>query len=152
MKSKTKFKIIKSVSFFVIPMFFFLVSVAFAVFGASELWGNMFDKGIDSFAQWITLILYRFLVYILPAIILSFFVFDKRYSFSSRLIIWFNWSFFIYLLIYAIINIFALNLVFNIELFSTLDAIMILLGYVFTYIKKKPVEFDKVETIIDNKP
>lgn len=148
MKVKTKLKMIKAISFITIPLFFILISVIFTVLGVSELWGNMFDTGIISFPQWITLILYRFLIYVFPAIGLSFIVFDKRYSYCSRLIIWLNWSFFVYLLIYAMVNVFALNLVLNIELFSSLDAIILLLGYVFTYIKKKPIEFDKVETII----
>lgn len=151
MKAKTKFILIKLLSFVGIPLIMFGTTAIFTALGISEVWGNMFETKIETGFQWLTLILYRFLIYFFPALILSAFIFDKRYKYISRLMIWLNWTLFIYLLLNAIIKVFAIDLLLKISVFNTLDGVVALFGYVFTFIKKKKVDFDSTGAIIGEK-
>ena len=120
--------------------------------GFDKLWNNIEIEGITSFAQWISLVLYRFGIYLIPGIILSFFVFDKRFKYTSRLIIWLNWTLCLYLIANAFIRVFAIDKINpNFRIFNTIDSVVLLVGYVITFATKKKVEFDSTEAIIDPK-
>lgn len=139
MKVKTKKVIVKASLIVLLPLYFIFITCIFTSLGAADIWGNMFDNGIDNIQQWCTLILYRVLLYVSPAFILSFIRFDKRQKWSTRLIDWFNWSLFVYLLWNAIIKLLAIDLLLNIEIFNVLDSFVALFGYIITYFKKQEI-------------
>jgi len=153
MKAKNKLLLIKIITSVAVPLYFIAITAIFTALGASELWGNMFDVGIQNWGQWFTLVLYRLLLYVSPAFLIAIYKFDKRYKYLSRVIIWLNWTLFIYLLLNAIIKVFALNLLCKkIEVFNSLDGVVALCGYVFTYIEKRKIEFSSSGAIIGEKP
>ena len=115
------------------------------------MWGNIETEGITSFQQWVTLIIYRLGIYLIPGFILSLFKFDKRYKYSSRLKIWFNWTFCIYLIANVVIKVFAIDKVLHFEIFNALDSVVLLTGYVITFVTKEKVDFTSTEAIINAK-
>lgn len=148
MKAKTKYKITKWVLFFAIPLYVFIITSIFALLKIDDIWGNMFNEGITSGKQWITLILYRLLIYVPLPWIIGIVAFDKRYKYMSRVIIWYNWMFFVYLIFYSCYDILAIDLILDVKGFNTLSAFVLILGYLFTYIKKKTISFDDTNNII----
>lgn len=120
----------------------------FLFIGCAELWKDIPTCGITSFIQWFTLISYRIIVYLLPAIILSFFRFDKRYKWMTRFIIFLNWTLFIYLFCNVVIKFFELDSILQITIFENLDNVVMLLGYVLTAVNKRKIEFDSNGAII----
>ena len=122
------------------------------LFGFDKLWGNTETEDIKTFTQWITLISYRLGIYLLPGTILSFFVFDKRFKYLSRLRIWLNWTLCLYLIANAIVRVFAINKLYpKLSIFNNIDAAVMLIGYVLTFVTKEKVEFDSTGAIIDPK-
>ena len=135
----------------VVSAFFGLTSLA-VLLGFDERWDGIDVKnGFSSFDQWATLVTYRICLYCLPGVVLSFFRFDKRFKYISRLTIWLNWTFAIYLLAYAIIKVFAIDIALKTEVLKTIDSVVVFAGYVITFITKKKVEFDSTGAIIDPK-
>lgn len=149
MKAKTKYKLLKWTTIIGTLLYFLLVSSFFALLKVDDIWGNMFEKGIQNFPQWITLILYRILIYIPLPLIIGIIKFDKRYNYSSRVVIWYNWMFFVYLLFYGIYEFAALDLIFKVGIFNKLSSIILILGYVFSYAMKKPISFDDPANILN---
>lgn len=149
MKAKTKYNIIKSVVICGTPIYFLSISCFFALLKVDDIWGDMFEIGISNFNQWWTLILYRLLIYVPLPLFLGMFVFDKRFKYLSRVVIWYNWMFLVYLVIYGVLDIFAITLVPNMHVFDTLSSFILILGYIFTYIMKKPVSFDDTSGLLD---
>ena len=150
--AKKKYRLIQLLG--IILVLFTLIGITwlYVLLGIAELWAPMLEGQITSFVQWITLITYRLIIYILPALILTIFKFDKRYKTSSRFIIWLNWTLFIYLILKAIIEVFAIDLLIGTKIFNVVDSFVLLLGYIFTWFKKRKVEFDSTGTILGEKP
>lgn len=121
------------------------------VLGWDVLWNNIDEEGVTNFYQWFSLIIYRLNIYLLPGFILSFYPFDKRYKYITRLIIWLNWTLCIYLFVSAFIRVFAINKVFNFSIFTNIDVVVLLVGYIFTFITKEKVSFDSTEAIVNPK-
>ena len=99
--AKKKLFLLKILAVILCPITVFATTTFFVFIGCAELWKDIPTCGITSFIQWFTLISYRIIVYLLPAIILSFFRFDKRYKWMTRFIIFLNWTLFIYYLLSA---------------------------------------------------
>lgn len=148
MKAKTKYKILKFITIIGTPIYFFAISAIFALLKVDDIWGEMFEIGIDNFQQWWTLLLYRFLIYVPLPLIFGFFVFDKRYKYLSRVIMCYNWMFLVYLIINGLLDILAINLIKDISIFGTLSSFVSILGYLFTYLKKETISFDDVGNIL----
>jgi hypothetical protein len=146
--SKKKFYTLKVFGVFLPFITLGLVTITYAFLRIDDLWVGITTNGITSFPQWFSLIIYRALIYIWPALILSLFKFDKRYKWISRFIIFLNWTFFIYLLSNVIIKAFSFDLVLNITIFKNLDNIVLLLGYILTFLSKKKIDFDSTGAII----
>lgn len=87
MSSKKRFHLLKILGAILDLLMLFGITTLFALLKVDELWNKIPTEGITSFAQWITLIIYRFLLYVAPALILTLFRFDKRYKIISRFII-----------------------------------------------------------------
>ena len=109
----------------------------------------MFENGIENFSQWISLIIYRILIYVPIPLIFGIFKFDKRTKYLTRITIWYNWMFLVYLIFYGVYEILAFNLIFDVGIFNTLSSFVLVLGYLFTYIAKKPISFDEPKNIIN---
>lgn len=148
MSAKKKLFILKIVAVVVCFATIVLTTAIFALLGCAELWEDIHTKGITSFPQWLTIILYRIIVYLLPAIILSVFKFDKRYKWMTRFIIFLNWTLFVYLFCNVFIKFFELDSILKITIFENLDNVVMLLGYVLTAINKRKIEFDSNGAII----
>lgn len=146
--AKRKLAILKGCGILLCPLTIFSITAIFTIFGCAELWANIPQDGITSFLQWATLILYRLLIYLLPATILASFHFDKRYKWMTRFIIFLSWTFFIYLFSNVAINFFEIDTLLGITIYGNLDAIVLLAGYVLTAINKRKIEFDSNGAII----
>lgn len=153
MTAKKKYRFIKYLGIILNLLVKFIITTIGALFHWNELWKPFMENGekISSFNQWITLIIYRLVIYLVPALILSIFKFDKRYNWTSRACIWLNWIFCLDLMVKASITVFAIDKIWDINIFNTLDSIILLVGYVFTFIKRKPISFDSTGSIIDKK-
>ena len=149
--SKTKYCILKISAIIVIFVVLFILTAIGALLHFDELWSNIETEGITSFQQWFTLIGYRLGIYLVPGFILSIFKFDKRYKYISRLKIWLNWTYCIYLIIYVAMKVFAIDKVLHFEIFNTLDSVVLLTGYVFTFVTKEKVDFASTEAIVNPK-
>lgn len=149
MKAKTKYKLLKWTTIIGTLLYFLLVSSFFVLLKVDDIWGKMFEEGIQNFLQWITLILYRILIYIPLPLIIGIFRFDKRYNYLSRIVIWYNWMFTVYFIIYSLYEFCAFDLLINLNIFNKLSSVVLILGYVFTYLKKKPVSFDDTGNILN---
>lgn len=150
MKAKIKYRLIKYIGIASTFLLFLGISMLFTACGAYELWKNISENGIEDFVQWSSLVGYRLCVYLIPPLFLSAFVFDKRFKWINRFLIWLNWCLFLYIIAKALIIFFAIDKLVNFEGFmSTLDSFVILAGYVFTFIKKEKIEFDSSGAIID---
>ena len=148
MSAKKKLFILKIMAVVICFATIFLTTAIFTLLGCAELWRDIPTNGISTFAQWLTIILYRIIVYLLPAIILSVFKFDKRYKWMTRFIIFLNWTLFIYLFCNVFIKFFELDSILKITVFENLDNIVMLLGYVLTAINKRKIEFDSNGAIL----
>ena len=146
--AKKKLFLLKILAVILCPITVFATTTFFVFIGCAELWKDIPTCGITSFIQWFTLISYRIIVYLLPAIILSFFRFDKRYKWMTRFIIFLNWTLFIYLFCNVVIKFFELDSILQITIFENLDNVVMLLGYVLTAVNKRKIEFDSNGAII----
>lgn len=152
MSSKKKYRTLQIVGI-IVP----LANIAFFTFLAvllsfDKVWETIPTDGITSFYQWVTLILYRLNVYLAPGFVLSTFVFDKRYKWFSRLLIWFAWTFGVLLVLNATIKVFSIEqmpFMKCVTLFNNIDAVVLLTGFAISSINKKKVEFDKVDSLSD---
>lgn len=148
MSAKFKFSLLKIVGVILCPLTVFIVTVIFTVLKCDSLWEDIYKYGITSFSQWISLITYRLLIYLAPAILLSLFRFDKRYKWMTRFIIFLSWTFFIYLFSNVLIAFFEIDVLLDIHIFENLDNAVLLLGYILTLINKRKIEFDSNGAII----
>ncbi len=146
--AKKKLFLLKISAVILCPITVFATTIFFVFIGCAELWKDIPTCGITSLIQWFTLISYRIIVYLLPAIILSFFRFDKRYKWMTRFIIFLNWTLFIYLFCNVVIKFFELDSILQITVFENLDNVVMLLGYVLTAVNKRKIEFDSNGAII----
>ncbi len=150
--AKKKYTILKIAGLGLDVLVLFGLTGLGVLLGFDKLWENIDTEGIKTFTQWITLITYRLGIYLLPGIILSFFIFDKRFKYLPRLRIWLNWTLCLYLIANAIIRVFAINnLCPKLNIFNNIDAVVLLIGYVLTFVTKEKVEFDSTGAIIDPK-
>lgn len=146
--AKKKLFILKISGFILCPLTIFITTAIFTLLECDILWKDISENGISSFIQWITLILYRLLIYLLPSLVLSCFPFDKRYKWMTRFIIFLSWTFFIYLFSNVIISFFEIDSILDINIFGNLDNAVLLMGYVLTAINKRKIEFDSNGAII----
>lgn len=151
MNTKKKFYLLKILGvIFDVVVLFGLTTIG-VLLNLDYLWKNIDVEGFTSFWQWLSLVLYRLLLYLLPGLLLSLFKFDKRYKFISRFKIWLNWTLGIFLFSKAIISVFSIDKLLHISIFGNLDGIVLLVGYVFTLVTKQKVEFDSTGAIINPK-
>ena len=149
MVAKKKYNLIKWFTVAGSLICFFIVSCIFAHLKVDDIWGDMFENGITNCLQWFTLILYRILIYIPFPFFMGLFSFDKNTNYLSRVTNCFNWMFMTFLITKGIMEICAINLIFNINLFDKLSSFINLLGYIFTYTMKKPISFDETGNILN---
>lgn len=150
MKVINKYRLIKYLGILSTALLFVGISAIFTVCGAYELWSDIQDNGITSFAQWGSVVGYRLCIYLIPPLLLSFFAFDKRFKWLTRFIIWLNWCLFLYIVAKAFVVLFAIDKLPDFKGFmSSLDSFIVLAGYVLTLIKKEKIEFDSSGAIID---
>lgn len=152
LSAKKKYRYLQTLGVALVAIILFGTTTIYVLCGIDELWVSITEGKITSFIQWFTLIMYRLIIYLLPALILTIFRFDKRYKISSRFVIWLNWTMLIYLITKAAIEVFAIDLLLGITMFNVVDSFVLLLGYIFTLIKKRKIEFDSTGTIIGEKP
>lgn len=146
--AKKKLTLLKILAVFMWLLTLFITTVIFVLCGCAELWENIQINGITSFIQWFTIILYRVIVYMFPALLLSLFKFDRRFKWMTRFIIFLNWTLFIFLFCNVVIQFFELDSILKITIFENLDNVVMLLGYVLTAINKRKIEFDSKGAII----
>lgn len=146
--AKKKLFLLKILAVILCPITVLATTTIFVFIGCAELWKDIPTCGITSFIQWVTIVSYRIIIYLLPAIILSFFRFDKRYKWMTRFIIFLNWTLFIYLFCNVVIKFFELDSILQITIFENLDNVVMLLGYVLTAVNKRKIEFDSNGAII----
>ncbi len=150
--AKKKYRYLQLFGIFLVLFVLLGTTTLYVLLKIDELWAPIAEGKITNFLQWFTLIIYRIVIYLLPALILTIFRFDKRYKTSSRFVIWLNWTMFIYLITKAFIEVFAIDLLLGTSLFNIVDSFVLLLGYIFTLIKKRKIEFDSSGAIIGEKP
>lgn len=117
-------------------LFFGLVVFVFAMFDLGLRWDNLNMDNLDVWG-YITLILFRLIIYICPAIIMKLFV-RKKCSISKCYSLQFCW----YSILLALYNLLSLDYILKVDLFSKLDSFVFILGFVLSLIfnKKLPVE------------
>ncbi len=152
LSAKKKYRYLQALGVSLVAIILIGTTSLYVLCGVDELWASIAEGKITSFVQWFTLIMYRLIIYLLPALILTIFKFDKRYKISSRFVIWLNWTMLIYLITKAAIEVFAIDLLLGITMFNVVDSFVLLLGYIFTLVKKRKIEFDSTGTIIGEKP
>ncbi len=151
MTAKKKYNLMKWLSAVGLPFYIFVVT-AIAVLMNWDMVIDSVDKQTTiTVEQWLIMVIYRLFLYIVPAAVLTFFRFDKRYKNISRFVIWLNWVLMWYLIYNLVINVLVLDKLLQLPSFNTVDAIIGLSGFVFTWIKKDKVEFANPETIIGGK-
>lgn len=150
--AKKKYRCLQIIGVVLVLLVLFGTTALYVLLGIDELWASIAEGQITNFSQWITLVIYRIVIYLLPATLLTIFKFDKRYKTSSRFVIWLNWTMFIYLITKAVIEVFAIDLLLGITMFNVVDSFVLLLGYILTLIKKRKIEFDSSGAIIGEKP
>lgn len=150
--TRKKLNILRGLSILVVVIFTIALTAIFALLGVADIWKTIPEEGIKTFSQWSTLILYRVLLYVGPALALSFYKFDKRFNYINRFIIWLNWTLAIYFIISLIFDFFGINMIIHIELFKHANVVIALAGYVLTFVLKKKIEFDSTGVIIGEKP
>lgn len=133
-----------------LPYFFVLTSLV-VLFNWDLLWAPISTEGITKFSQWITIVLYRILLYIEPALILMCFRYDKRYKTVSRFVIWLNWILMLYTIVNFTICFLALDQTRYFSAFNSLDSVIGLSGFVFTAILKRKIEFGTAGAIAGEK-
>jgi len=147
--TKKKLSFARIVFCILLPIFIFAIVALYVAFGAYEALEKIPENGITTVEQWIIIISFRLIIYLIPALLIAIWRFDKRYKYSSRFLIWLNYL----LCILTIINVgykfFAFDLVFKKDIFSSLDSFTILGGYFLTLIFKKKIQFDSSGAIID---
>lgn len=117
-------------------LFFGLVVLVFAFFDLGFRWDNLNIDDLDVLG-YITLILFRLIIYICPAIIMYPFV-RKKCSISKCYSLQFCW----YSILLALYNLLSLDYILKVDLFSKLDSFVFILGFVLSLIfnKQLPVE------------
>lgn len=151
MTSKKKYRLIQVVSALFLPIYFILVTLVTVLFNWDLLWSSIPSEGITTFCQWITIVLYRIFLYIVPALILMCFMYDKRYKTISRFVIWLNWILMLYTIANVTIRFMALDQTRYFAAFNSLDSVIGLSGFVFTAILKRKIEFGTAGTIVGEK-
>lgn len=123
-------------------LFFVIVVFVFAVFDLGLRWDNLNIDNLDVLG-YVTLILFRLIIYICPAIIMKLFI-RRKCSISKCYSLQFCW----YSILLALYNLLSLDYVLKVDLFSKLDSFVFILGFVLSLIfnKQLPVEAtDKFE-------
>lgn len=131
--------------------YFFVITSLVVLFNWDLLWAPISTEGITKFSQWITIVLYRILLYIVPALILMCFRYDKRYKTVSRFVIWLNWILMLYTIVNFTICFLALDQTRYFAAFNSLDSVIGLSGFVFTAILKRKIEFGTTGAIVGEK-
>ncbi len=151
MASKKKYRLIQIVSTLLLPIYFVLITSLAVLFDWDLLWSSVSSEGITTFDQWVTIVIYRVLLYIIPAAILMWFKCDKRYKTISRFVIWLNWIFMLYTIANTAICFLALDQTLYFAMFNSLDSAIGLSGFVFTAILKRKIEFGTAGAIVGEK-
>ena len=151
MTAKKKFFIIKIVGLVLDAVVVIGLTALGVLLNFDKLWEGIDENGFSSFGQWASLVFYRLGLYLIPGFLLSFVVFDKRFKYISRLRIWLNWTLGIYLLTNVVVRTFAIDILLKREIFGNIDSVVMLAGYVITFITKEKVEFDSTGSIINPK-
>ena len=151
MTAKKKFTILKIIGIILDVVMVLGLTALGVLLNFDTFWEGVDANGFSSFGQWLSLVSYRLGLYLLPGLILSFVVFDKRFKYVSRLRIWLSWTLGIYLLANVVIKVFAIDIALKKEIFSSIDSVVMLVGYVITFVTKEKVEFDSTGAIIDPK-
>lgn len=150
MSCKKKFRIARIITCFTIPIFISVVVALYVAFGAYEIVEAIPENGITTPDQWFIIISFRLIIYLVPASLISFWKFDKRYKYSSRFLIWLNFILCILTIANVSYKFFGLDMVFKKDIFSSLDSFAVLGGYLLTFIFKKKIEFDSTGAIIEH--
>ena len=148
---RCKYRIFKVLGVLIDIFILFLFTSLVVILNIEKSWESIDTGKISDFYQWLTLVIYRLCVYLLPGIALSLFPFDRRYNYLSRLKMSINWTLCIYLISNAIIRVFAIDKVLGITIFENIDLVVLLTGYIFTLSTKKMVEFDSTIAVVDPK-
>lgn len=149
--SKKKYRILQIVSAVLLPLYFILITSLIVILNWDLLWKSVDSEGITEFSQWVTIVLYRIFLYILPALILMCFKYDKRYKTISRFVIWLNWILMLYTIANVTIRFLALDQTRYFVAFNSLDSAIGLSGFVFTAILKRKIEFGTAGAIVGEK-
>ncbi len=149
--SKKKYRILQIVSAVLLPLYFILITSLIVILNWDLLWKPVDSEGITEFSQWVTIVLYRIFLYIVPALILMCFKYDKRYKTISRFVIWLNWILMLYTIANVTIRFLALDQTRYFAAFNSLDSVIGLSGFVFTAILKRKIEFGTAGAIVGEK-
>lgn len=99
-------------------------------------WDNLNKDDLDIVA-YICLIAFRLIIYILPALLI-WLLCKRKQKISECYSIQFCW----YSIILALFNIFSLDYVWKIEIFSKLDSYIFLLGFILSLVLYKKIPHD----------
>ena len=152
MTSKKKYRLVQIVSALSLPIYFVLITSLTVLFNWDLLWSSIPSEGITTFSQWITIVIYRILLYITPAVILMWLRYDKRYKLISRFVIWQNWIFMLYTIANVAICFLALDQTPYFSAFNSLDSAIGLSGFILTAILKRKIELGTSGAIVGEKP
>ena len=119
-----------------------IILITFGVLGAGSAW-EMWKESEEYFPLLLSLSIYRILEYVAPAIILKI-TFKKPWAEA------FNYQFACYALINAVVFLFGLDYAFDIELFSSSDSFIIIIGYIISLVAKNNVSINNTVDVIEN--
>ncbi|MDR1939652.1 MAG: hypothetical protein LBQ40_02510 [Clostridiales bacterium] len=126
---------------------FAIITLSFALLDTGTLWESLEKDGnVTSALQYISLILYRLLIYLLPAVVLwltSKRFKTKKYGFLECL----NFQFAIYTILKCMVVLFALDYLLSIKMFNAMNNYVVIFGYVITLISKKKADLGKIDLL-----
>lgn len=134
-----------------------IIVVIFACFDFGLKWDSL-KEGNYYISAHITLILFRILLYTLPAIIGYFILkaIKKTDTFKKKTLILvdcFNIQFFTFSLVLGIYELLALDYIFNLDILDKMDSFIFIVGFIVSVFIKKEIPTDEINQLdVDNEP
>ncbi|MDR0976035.1 MAG: hypothetical protein LBM01_03725 [Christensenellaceae bacterium] len=141
----------------IVPIIYELLVFCIAKLSLGTAWEEMYKLGLtpatagdflkDNFWTYMSLVLCRIAIYIIPALLffaVSFIKRDKRYNVFKTFLKCLNLQFLGYLLYKGITIILGLDYLIGLEPFTNISMYMSIIGYIATLGRNKEIEFGKI--------
>lgn len=120
--------------------FFIVIIIIFAMADLGLRWDNLDKNNLDTWG-YVSLIIFRLIIYIIPAIIVWGFnhvILKNKIKISNC----YSLQFFLYSIVLAIYNLASLDYLWKVEIFNKLDSFAFLLGLLISISVNKKIPVD----------